>query len=110
VAASEVGSSGHYVADFDAEGNIPGPKKYYYRAHDQAGANPADSDPVIDPGGQGEICWSGSGEITAEKLLADKAVQTKSTGAVEYYDEDGSTVLLTHTPTDAAATITRTPS
>ena len=46
----------------------------------------------------------------AAKMLVNKAVQTKSTGAIAYYDDDGSTVILTHTPTDAEATITRTPS
>jgi hypothetical protein len=45
----------------------------------------------------------------ARKLLANKAVQTKATGAIDYYDDDGSTVLLTHTPTDSESTVTRTP-
>lgn len=44
----------------------------------------------------------------AAKILANKAVQTKSTGAIVYYDDDGETPVVTHTPTDAAATITRT--
>lgn len=46
----------------------------------------------------------------AAKLLINKAVQNKSTGAIEYYDDDGETVILTHTPTDSESTITRTPS
>ncbi len=46
----------------------------------------------------------------AMKMLVNKAVQTKATGVVQHYDDDGSTVILTHTPTDAAADITRTPS
>jgi len=46
----------------------------------------------------------------AAKSLINKAVQTKATGAIDYYDDDGETVLLTHTPTDAESTITRTPS
>lgn len=45
----------------------------------------------------------------AAKLLVNKAVQNKSTGAIEYFDDDGETVILTHTPTDAESTITRTP-
>ena len=73
VSASEVGSSGHYVADFDSSNNIAGVRKYFWRAHDQAGAN-------------------------------------KSTGAIDYYDDDGQTVILTHTPTDVESSITRTPS
>jgi len=36
-------------------------------------------------------------------------VQDKPSGQIKYYDVDGQTGLLTHTPTDAAATITRTP-
>jgi len=73
----------------------------------QAGANPADGDSLI---GSSEIVWSGVGEVTADKLLANKAVQSKSTGEIKYYDNDGQTVLLTHTPTDTEATITRAPS
>jgi hypothetical protein len=46
----------------------------------------------------------------AVKMLINKAVQTKSTGAVDYYDDDGQTVILTHTPADAESTVTRTPS
>ena len=44
------------------------------------------------------------------KLLANKAVQNKETGAIEYFDDDGETVILTHTPTDSDTEITRTPS
>ncbi len=46
----------------------------------------------------------------AAKMLINKAVQNKSTGAIEYYDDDGSTVLLTHTPSDSDTEVTRTPS
>ncbi|MFB0555959.1 MAG: hypothetical protein ACETWQ_21850 [Phycisphaerae bacterium] len=96
---------GHrYVSNFDV--NIPA-GRYSIQAFLQAGANPADSDSLVEGG---EIIWSGVGEVTSDKLLANKAVQNKSTGEIKYYDNDGQTVLLTHTPTDAAATITRTPS
>lgn len=44
------------------------------------------------------------------KVLINKAVQNKSTGEIRYYDDDGATVILTHTPTDEESTITRTPS
>jgi len=57
------------------------------------------------------LATGGLGDIALiRKLLKNKAVQTKSTGAVVYYDDDGVTPILTQTPTDAAATITRTPS
>lgn len=46
----------------------------------------------------------------AAKVLTNKAVQNKNTGAIQYYDDDGETVILTHTPTDAESTITRTSS
>ena len=46
----------------------------------------------------------------AAKVLVNKAVQNKSTGAIEYYDDDGQTVILTHTPTDEESAIIRTPS
>ena len=46
----------------------------------------------------------------AAKMLINKAVQDKNTGVVSYYDDDGETILLTHTPTDSESTITRTAS
>lgn len=96
---------GHrYVGHFD--GNIPS-GRYSIQIFLQDDDNPADSDNLV---GGGEIVWSGVGEVTSDKLLANKAVQNKSTGEIKYYDDDGQTVLLTHTPIDAEATITRTSS
>jgi hypothetical protein len=92
-----------YVANFDT--NVPA-GRYSVQVFLQAGANPADGDTFI--AGE-EIVWSGTGAVTAEKLLANKAVQDKPSGQIKYYDDNGQTVLLTHTPIDAAATITRTP-
>ena len=46
----------------------------------------------------------------AAKMLINKAIQNKATGAIQYYDDDGETVILTHTPTDGESEITRTPS
>lgn len=46
----------------------------------------------------------------AAKLLVNKAIQNKSTGVIEYFDDDGETVILTHTPADEESTITRTSS
>jgi hypothetical protein len=95
-------SGSRYVGSFDT--NIPA-GRYSIQVFLQAGANPANGDTFI--AGK-EIVWSGTGAVTAEKLLANKAVQNKPSGQIKYYDDDGQTVLLTHTPTDAAATITRT--
>lgn len=46
----------------------------------------------------------------AAKLLVNKAIQNKTTGKIDYYDDDNQTIILTHTPTDSESTITRTPS
>lgn len=92
-----------YVGSFDA--NIAA-GRYTTQAFLQAGANPADSDSLV---ASSRIIWRGSGELTVDKILANKAVQNKSTGAIDYYDDDGQTVILTHTPTDDESSITRTP-
>ncbi|MHC4394604.1 MAG: hypothetical protein ACYS1A_03020 [Planctomycetota bacterium] len=46
----------------------------------------------------------------AAKLLINKAIQNKVTGVINYYDDDGEAIVLTHTPTDGESTLTRTPS
>jgi len=46
--------------------------------------------------------------IKAIKLLKNKAVQDKLTGAIRYYDDDGQTVILTHTPSEDGTSVTRT--
>ena len=45
----------------------------------------------------------------AAKVLVNKATQTKTTGEIKYFDNDGETVILTHTPTEDATTLTRMP-
>jgi hypothetical protein len=97
-------SGSRYVGSFDD--NVPA-GRYTVQVFRQAGANPANGDVLV---ASNEIVWSGTGRVTADKLLANKAVQNKSTGEIKYYDDDGQTVLLVLTPADAAATITRTPS
>ena len=77
----------------------------------KSGALPVWEDFMILPAAvYNAVFGSGSIFVKAAKTLVNKAVQTKSTGVINYYDDDGSTVLLTHTPTDAETTITRTPS
>ena len=111
---SEVGSGGtHYTGDFPAEITKAG--RFTIVVFIRSGANPADGDEIL---GGGELIWSGSAEehIIVEalnkaiKLLTNKAVQNKITGAIDYYEDDGQTVILTHTPTDSESTLTRTPS
>jgi hypothetical protein len=46
----------------------------------------------------------------AAKTLVNKATQNKITGEINYYDDDGETIILTHIPADEEAAITRTPS
>jgi len=45
----------------------------------------------------------------ATKVLTNKAVQNKNTGEIDYYDDDGETIILTHTPVDGESNITRLP-
>jgi hypothetical protein len=94
-------SGSRYVGDFDAD--IP-PGSYVIQVFSQAGANPADTDPLV---GSRLILWTGSGELTATKLLVNKAVMAKVAGTIDYYDDDGETVLFTHTPVDTPASLTR---
>lgn len=96
-------SGSMYVGDFDA--NIP-LGRYSIQIFLQAGANPAAGDTIV---GSDKVLWSGSGMITADKLLANKALQNKTSGQIKYYDDDGQTVLLTHTPSESQANITKIP-
>jgi hypothetical protein len=96
-------SGSRYVGSFDP--GIPN-GCYCIQVFRQAGASPAETDILVC---SREILWSGVGELTAVKLLANKAVQDKITGAIEYYDNDGQTVLLTFTPYDEEEMITRMP-
>jgi len=92
-----------YVGNFP--GNIPA-GRYTVQMFLQSGANPADSDQLI---GSARIIWTGNGELTVDKILANKAVQSKSTGAIDYYDDNRQTIILTHSPSDGQSSITRTP-
>jgi hypothetical protein len=60
-----------YVGDFD--GNIPA-GRYSIQAFLQAGANPSDSDNLV---GCDKIIWSGTGEVTCDKLLAIIPLRTR---------------------------------
>jgi len=96
-------SGSHYLGSFD--GNIPG-GSYSIQVFRRLGVNPADTDPLVS---SRQILWTGSGELTASKILANRAVQDKVTGEIDYYDDDGQTILLTHTMGDTQAYLTRTP-
>ena len=94
-------SGSKYTGNFDF--NIP-VGRYYVQIFLQAGASPDDGDNLV---GSSEIFWSGTGKITADKLLANKAEQEKSNGQIKYYDDDGQTVLVTMDAVDTAANVTR---
>jgi hypothetical protein len=97
-------SGARYVGDFDS--NIPA-GRYTTQVFLQAGANPADTDSLV---GAGLLIWTGGSVLTVDKILANKAVQNKVTGAISYYDDDGTAVILTHTPDDGSSSVTRMPS
>ena len=61
---TESGTSGHYVGDFDASGNIA---EGIYRVvvKLRVGAAPADSDPSIS---QGMCYWDGTESVTVNRL------------------------------------------
>ncbi|HNS19923.1 MAG TPA: hypothetical protein PKH24_05460 [Sedimentisphaerales bacterium] len=96
-------SGNRYVGDFDAD--IPA-GCYGIQVFRQTGSSPADGDTLVC---SREIRWTGVGELTSAKILANKAVQDIVTKAVDYYDDDGVTILLTHNLHDDAQTSTRTP-
>ncbi|MCX7429230.1 MAG: hypothetical protein NTW96_26835, partial [Planctomycetia bacterium] len=72
----------------------------------QAGATPADTDTLVS---SREIVWTGTGELTAVKLLANKAVEDMRTETIDYYDDDGQTVLFSQTLHEGTSVFTRTP-
>jgi hypothetical protein len=95
---------GRYTGDFDAAITFG---RYTVQIFVQASASAADIDELI---GSGCIIWTGSGELTCDKILSNKAIQNKLTGEIDYYDDDGQTVILTITPTEDESTLTRMPS
>ena len=95
-------SGSRYQGDFDT--NISA-GQYGIQCFLQAGATPAQSDALID---SRAIFWTGTAELTAMKVLANKMVQDKDTGAVDYYDDDQQTVIFTHQIEEDAVTSART--
>jgi hypothetical protein len=96
-------SGSRYVGNFDSE--IPG-GCYCIQVFRRAGENPADTDALVC---SREILWTGAGEMTALKMLANKSVQDRVTGEIDYYDDDGRTVLLTLLALDDETTTSVTP-
>jgi hypothetical protein len=98
VAMTEVGSSGHYVGDFDASGNIIA-GIYPVAFYEQAGVSPADTDiPAVR---DGEMDWDGTdGEVFRSTIHdfqeADIEIDTATTPwTMKIKKRDTSTVLLT---------------
>lgn len=92
-----------YTGDFDDAIPIG---SYSVQVFLQAGVNPADTDSLVTGT---RLVWTGTGELTALKILANRAIQDKVTGTIDFYDDDDETVLLTLTPWDTASSIERTP-
>ena len=92
-----------YVGDFDA--TIPA-GSYGTQTFLQAGVTPADTDALV---ASREILWTGTGELTAAKVLVNKAVQDTVAKIIDYYDDDGQTILLSHVLHDEASTFMRAP-
>jgi len=91
-----------YTGDFDDAIPIG---SYSVQVFLQVGANPADTDSLI----MGrDFVWTGTGELTPLKILANRAVQDKATGMIGFYDDDDETVLLTLTPWDTESSLERT--
>jgi len=92
-----------YVGDFDTD--IPA-GRYVIQVFIRSGASPADIDTVL---ASRSVTWSGVAEVTATKMLVNKAAQDKVNGTIDYYDDDGQTVILTLTTYDETSTLTRDP-
>ena len=92
-----------YTGDFDA---AIGPGRYSIQIFIQNSQAPADTDELI---GTGSIVWTGVAELSCDKILANKAIQNKLTGEINYYDDDSQTVILTITPSEDESILTRTP-
>lgn len=111
------GTSGHTAADYDIaltdksgscyvgdiDVNVPS-GCYCVQLFVQAGASPADTDVLV--AGR-DIIWTGAGELTAIKILANKAVHDKVAGVIDYYDDDDETVIFKHTLDDEESSATR---
>jgi hypothetical protein len=96
-------SGSRHVGSFDA--SIPG-GSYCIQVFHRTGASPSDTDaPVCSR----EILWTGAGELTAVKMLANKSVQDRITDKIDYYDDDGQTILLTLIPDDNEDSCSLTP-
>jgi hypothetical protein len=94
-------SGSRYTGDLDT--NLPA-GQYSIQWFVQAGAGPADTDTLA--GGR-DVAWSGLAELTATRLLANRAVHNTLTGLIEFYDDDSDSVIFSQTLTDAASVVTR---
>jgi hypothetical protein len=94
---------GHrHVGAFDASAPAG---SYFIQIFRQTGATPVDADTLVS--GRSFI-WTGSGELTSIKILANKAVQDKVTGEITLYDDD-LTLLFSQVAEDTASTFARVP-
>jgi len=95
-------SGSRYVGDID---NNLSAGQYSIQWFVQAGASPADADTLA---GSRDVTWTGVAELTATRLLANRAVHNTLTGKIEFYDDDSDSVIFNQTLTDVASVVTRT--
>lgn len=94
-------SGSRYVGDISTDVPVG---QYSVQWFVQGGASPADTDTLA---GSRDITWTGVAELTATRLLANRAVHNTITGKLEFYDDDSSGVIFSQTLTDAASVVTR---
>jgi len=90
----EIGLSTYDVFFFEQVGDSPHVTNDVYIGYEKISGSDGDSESAV-------FC---------KKILANKAIQNKNTGVIAYYDDDGETIILTHTPSDGESSIARTPS
>ncbi len=95
-------SGSRYVGDMDSN-VLAG--QYAIQWFVQAGASPADTDTLV---GSRDVTWTGVAELTATKLLANRAIHNTLTGKIEFYDDDSDSVIFNQTLIDVASVVTRT--
>jgi hypothetical protein len=109
IALTEAGGGGKYTGTFPASNTAGDYSIVIYKGSAFDGSD--------EPVGGDSVYWDEtilhkiSGDVALiRKIMVNKAVQNKTTGVITYYDDDGTTPILTITPTDDGSLITRNPS
>lgn len=113
------GAGGHTAADYDIILTDKGGSRhigdfdpaipsgvYCIQIFEQAGGVPAETDTLVS---SRDFVWTGVGELNPTKMLANRAVHSSATGLVDYYDDDGQTILITLAMDPMGSGLNRTP-